>query len=131
MKKELISGLLVAGLAVGCSGESTPHKADQLKLTVERTTYPYDPAEAGPKGSGDLGQSETPLKLGSHVVADCIHIPESKNPRAQAIKLAVGEFAGMLVPLQVYPVVNGEIANERVNVFNLSPDEIRDQLDFC
>lgn len=127
-----MSGLLVASLAFGCSGDSKP---EGLELTATRDTYPYDPAEAGPKGSGDLGQAENPLKAGTIVVAVCVDRPEAyqkdSNDKADAIRIKAGEFAGMLVPLQVYPNVDGKIGEEPVNVFILSPDEIRGEIDFC
>lgn len=132
MKRALISGFLAASMTFGCTSDG---KFESLTLTTDRETYPYDPAEAGPKGSGDLGQTDSPLKAGTKIVAECVSrsgtYQEDEYDKADVIRIKAGEFAGMLVPLQVYPAVEGEIAKEPVDVFGLSPNEIRDKLDFC
>lgn len=137
MNRLFASGLLVVGLTAGCAAETAPEKRSELQLMVKTKTFPYNPLEAGEKGSGDLGQAERQLQVGERVLADCISRPEAyvedKYDKADAIRVKGGEFAGMLVPLQVYVPVKGmeQVRAEATPVFNFNPDKIRDKLDFC
>lgn len=137
MMRKLATGLAIAGIAAGCGeqdrgqGGGTPVTGNQetLTLTVEQEVHPYDPAKAGGKGSGDLGQSETPLYAGNRVVAECVSRAEhDTGGLADAVQIRDGKFAGLLVPLQLS---NGASAEKTFPVFDQTPQEIRKNLEAC
>lgn len=139
MRRTLAFGMAAAlTFGVGCSDESGPEKTeglpipeDGLHLTVQYQAFPWDPEEAGPKGSGDLGQSEKPLKVGATVVAKCLaHREDDEKGLSDAVVLTGGEFDDQHVALQVYPQLNNQPEGP-IPVFDLNPDEIRSKLERC
>lgn len=129
-KRALALGLTSALAFGGCgSKEKLPdaRKVNSLPLVVQIATYGYDPKEAGSKGSGELGTSERPLKVGERVVANCIkYRRDDKDGSADYVKLANTDLAGELVPIYTF----GE-SNMPEAVFGMKSEELRDRLNPC
>lgn len=127
--KGIALGLTSALAITGCTGgEGRTSKVETLPLIVQAETYAYDPAKAGPKGSGDLGQSSRALTVGEHVLASCLyHDPHDVPGLSDAIKLADTDLVGQLVPLEVFD--SG--STTPIPVFNVSSQQIRDKLNLC
>jgi len=135
VRKKLVTLAGMASLLVGCKdSHSSPEQGHYLLLQVEQATYAYDPAEAGPRGSGDLGRSETKLRVGDFVLADCVihHTNDTEN-LSDAVRVADGVFADQQVPMEIYIPTesNPQATANLVPVFDESADDIRRQLENC
>ncbi len=123
--------MLVASLATGC-GEQEPATAETLKLTAARDVYAYDPVAANIKGDGNLRQARVPIKMGQTIIAECVYRPAGANgDLADSIKLRDTGQREQMVPLQVFLAKDGKIADTPVPTFDVSPDQIRAELEFC
>jgi len=133
MRRGLVIGVGVASLLAGCK-DSGPEQGESLLLTVNHATPAYDPAEAGSKGSGDLGQSETSLQVGDIVLADCVeHNPDDVSGLADAVRVKDGPYAGQTIPLIFSRPSdeNPQATAYLLPIFDLSADQIREQLEYC